>query len=59
MHKDSPHLDGSYAAFGKVISGIEAVDKIASCETDFRDKPLTQQKIKTITIERGSEEWIF
>lgn len=56
MHKDSPHLDGSYAAFGKVISGIEVVDKIAECETDFRDKPIKDQKIKTITIERGNDQ---
>ncbi len=55
MHKDSPHLDGSYAAFGKVTEGIEMVDKIAETETDYRDKPLTEQKIKNITIERGEE----
>lgn len=53
MHKDSPHLDGSYAAFGKVVSGIEVVDKIAETDTDMRDKPLKDQKIKSITIERG------
>ena len=40
MHKNAPHLDGSYAAFGVVTKGIEVVDKIASVETDFRDKPL-------------------
>lgn len=55
MHKDSPHLDGSYAAFGKVVSGIDVVDMIAETETDFRDKPLTEQKIMSITIERGNE----
>ena len=51
MHKPAPHLDGAYAAFGKVISGIEVVDKIAEVRTDFRDKPLTPVKIKSITIE--------
>ena len=48
MHKDSPHLDGSYAAFGVVTKGIEVVDKIASVETDYRDKPIKDVKIKTI-----------
>lgn len=51
MHKDSPHLDGQYAAFGKILEGIEVVDEIAKIETDWNDKPLTEQKIKTITIE--------
>lgn len=46
MHEDSPHLDGQYAAFGKVVSGIEAVDEIANTETNFMDKPLTPQVIK-------------
>ena len=51
MHADAPHLDGSYAAFGHVTSGIEVVDEIAGCATDFRDKPLKPQRIKTITLE--------
>ncbi|MBQ9121268.1 MAG: peptidylprolyl isomerase [Clostridia bacterium] len=51
MHADAPHLDGSYAAFGHVTSGIEVVDEIANCQTDFRDKPVKEQKIKTITLE--------
>lgn len=51
MHKDSPHLDGQYAAFGKVVEGIEAVDKIASVKTDFTDRPLEPQVIKKIYIE--------
>ncbi|MDO4960802.1 MAG: peptidylprolyl isomerase [Eubacteriales bacterium] len=51
MHKTSPHLDGQYAAFGKVIEGIEVVDKIASVKTDYSDRPLTEQKIKTVTVE--------
>ena len=50
-HADSFFLDGQYAAFGKVVDGIEVVDKIASVATDFRDKPVVEQKIKTITIE--------
>ena len=48
MHKDAPHLDGGYAAFGVVTSGIEVVDKIASVPTDFRDKPLQNVVIKSI-----------
>ena len=51
MHKTSPHLDGDYAAFGKVIEGLEIVDKIAQTPTDFRDKPLTPQVMKTVTVE--------
>ncbi len=51
MHEDAPHLDGQYAAFGKVIEGIEVVDEIASVPTDYRDKPLEEQKIKSIIIE--------
>lgn len=50
VHKDSPHLDGQYAAFGKVVDGIDVVDEIASVRTDYNDKPLKEQKIKTITI---------
>lgn len=51
VHKDSPHLDGQYAAFGKVVDGIDVVDEIASVRTDYNDKPLKEQKIKTITID--------
>ena len=50
MHKDAPHLDGQYAAFGKVVNGIEVVDKVASVRTDFRDKPLTPVIIESIEI---------
>lgn len=50
MHKDAPYLDGQYAAFGKVVEGIEVVDEIASVETDYNDMPLKPQRIKTITI---------
>lgn len=48
MHQDAPHLDGQYAAFGKVVKGMEAVDKIASTKTNWQDKPLKDQRIKTI-----------
>ncbi|MBR7040626.1 MAG: peptidylprolyl isomerase [Clostridia bacterium] len=51
MHADAPHLDGSYAAFGKVIEGMDAVDKIASTATDRSDRPLAPQRIKKATIE--------
>lgn len=48
MHKDAPHLDGEYAAFGKVIEGMEVVDEIAQTATDMSDCPVTPQIIKTI-----------
>ena len=51
MHADAPHLDGDYAAFGKVIEGIEAVDEIAAVPTDFRDKPAAPQVMKKVYIE--------
>ncbi|MBQ6333956.1 MAG: peptidylprolyl isomerase [Erysipelotrichaceae bacterium] len=50
MHQDAPHLDGQYAAFGKITDGLEVVDEIANVRTDFRDKPLETQRIKTIEI---------
>lgn len=51
MHEDGHFLDGQYAAFGKVVSGMEVVDEIASVPTDFSDRPKRVQKIKTITVE--------
>ena len=51
MHKTSPHLDGAYAAFGKVIEGLEVVDKIANTMTDFRDRPIVGQVMKTVTVD--------
>ncbi len=51
MHKTSPHLDGEYAAFGKVTEGLEVVDKIASVRTDYNDRPTEDQRMKSITVE--------
>lgn len=51
MHKDAPHLDGSYAAFGKMTDGFDVLDKIANVATNYSDRPVEEQKIKTITIE--------
>ena len=51
MHKNSPHLDGDYAAFGKVIEGMDIVNKIAEVDTDWSDRPLTEQKMKKVTVE--------
>ena len=51
MHKTSPHLDGAYAAFGKVIEGLDVVDKIAETATDYSDRPLEDQVMKTVTVD--------
>ncbi len=51
MHKNSPHLDGSYAAFGKIIEGMEIVNKIAECKTDWSDRPLEDQIMEKVTVE--------
>ena len=50
MHKNAPHLDGQYAAFGKVVSGMEVVDEIASIPTDYSDRPKIAVRIKSVTI---------
>lgn len=51
MHKDAPHLDGQYAAFGKVVEGMDVVNQIAETDTDFSDKPYDDQIIKSIKVE--------
>jgi len=51
MHQNSSHLDGQYAAFGKVTEGLDVVDEIAATATDYNDRPKTPQKIKTVTVE--------
>ncbi len=50
MHQDAPHLDGQYAAFGKVLEGMDVVDEIANTPTNFQDRPLSQQKMHSIVI---------
>ena len=51
MHKTSPHLDGAYAAFGKITEGMDVVNKIASVRTDYMDRPVEDQRMKTVTVE--------
>ena len=51
MHEDAPHLDGQYAAFGKVIEGMEIVDEIAETPTDYRDRPVFSQKMESVTVD--------
>ena len=57
MHKTSPHLDGEYAAFGKVTEGLEIVDKIANVPTSYGDRPLEDQRIKSITVDTLGEDY--
>jgi peptidyl-prolyl cis-trans isomerase B (cyclophilin B) len=57
MHANAAYLDGQYAAFGKVIKGIEVVDEIASVPTDYSDRPKTEQKIKKVTVETFGVEY--
>ncbi len=57
MHKTSPHLDGEYAAFGKVIEGLDIVDKIATTDTDYMDKPLTPQVMKKVTVDTAGVDY--
>ena len=57
MHKDSPHLDGQYAAFGKVIEGEDVIDQIASVQTDYSDRPRIPQVIASMTVETFGEEY--
>ncbi len=51
MHKTSPHLDGSYAAFGKITEGMDIVNKIAETPTDYADRPLQEQRMKSVTVD--------
>ena len=57
MHQNSPHLDGQYAAFGKIIEGLDVVDKIASTRTDYNDKPRTPQVMKKVTVDTFGVEY--
>ncbi len=57
MHEDAPHLDGAYAAFGKVIEGQENVDKIAETATDYMDAPLEPKRMKKVTVETFGVEY--
>ena len=57
MHKDAPHLDGAYAAFGKVTEGMDVVDKIAETDTDYRDKPIVPQVMKKVTVETFGKDY--
>ena len=51
MHETSPHLDGAYAAFGKLVEGLEVVDKIAHVNTDYSDRPMEEQKMAKVTVD--------
>ena len=51
VHKTSPHLDGQYAAFGKVVEGMDVVDEIACCNTNYNDRPVDDQVMKKVTLE--------
>ena len=57
MHKAAPYLDGQYAAFGKITEGGDVVDKIASVRTDYMDRPVEEQKIRSITVETFGNDY--
>ena len=57
MHKTSPHLDGQYAAFGKIIEGMDIVNKIAETATDYSDRPMEEQKIQSMTVDTFGVEY--
>lgn len=57
MHKDAPHLDGAYAAFGKVTEGMDAVNRIAETSTDMNDRPIKQQMMQSVTVDTFGVEY--
>lgn len=57
MHKQAPHLDGAYAAFGKVTEGMDVVNQIAQEDTDYNDRPLTPQRMQSVTVETFGVEY--
>ena len=57
MHKNSPHLDGAYAAFGNITEGMDIVNKIAETDTDYSDRPLDEQKMKKVTVDTMGTEY--
>ena len=57
MHKTSPHLDGAYAAFGKVTEGMDVVNRIAETATDYNDRPLENQVMQTVTVDTFGVEY--
>ena len=57
MHEDSPHLDGQYAAFGKIIEGLDVVDRIANTRVDYNDRPRVPQVMKKVTVETFGVEY--
>lgn len=57
MHESAPHLDGAYAAFGKLTEGLDIVDKIANTPRDYSDRPLTPQRISSITVDTLGESY--
>ena len=57
MHKAAPHLDGAYAAFGKITEGMDAVNAIAEGQTDYNDRPLKTQRIQSMTVETFGREY--
>ena len=59
MHENAPHLDGGYAAFGRVVEGMETVDEIAQTPTDFNDRPRKTQKLRKVTVEDFGQTFPF